>query len=101
GSALVVLVMTAPPHALLIAPLGSAVEPLIHAPETIQPARIGGIGVIDDTVLERERTHARPLARVCEHIGSGHGRVLGDRPLLPRRGVAPDQRHAGLALVVV
>src|SRR5438552_5712691 len=29
---------------------------------------------------ERERAHARPLARVRGHVGSGHGRE-GDRPL--------------------
>src|SRR5882672_29234 len=50
-SALVVLVMVAPPDARLVAPLGCAVEPLIHAPEAIQSARIGGIGVIENAVL--------------------------------------------------
>src|SRR5206468_6347026 len=61
-SSLVVLVMAAPPDARLVAPLGRAVEPLVHAPEAVQSARIGGIGVVDDTVLEHERAHARPLA---------------------------------------
>src|SRR3989442_5938071 len=78
-SALVVLVVAAHPEACLVAPLGCAVEPLVHTPEAVQPARIGGIGVVDDAVLERERAHARPLARVRGHVGSGHGRVLGDR----------------------
>src|SRR3989338_1574657 len=64
-SALVVLVVAAPPAARLVAPLGCAVEPLVHAPEAVQSARISGIGVVDDAVLERERAHARPLARVC------------------------------------
>src|SRR5207253_6789219 len=59
-SALVVLVVAAPPDARLVAPLGCAVEPLVHAPEAVQSARIGGIGVVDDAVLERERAHARP-----------------------------------------
>src|SRR6201987_1352124 len=62
GSALVVLVMAAPPDARLVAPLGSAVEPLVHPPEAVQPARIGRIGVVDDAILEHERAHARPLA---------------------------------------
>src|SRR5437899_287132 len=79
-SALVVLVVAAPPDARLVAPLGGAVEPLVHAPEAVQSARIGGIGVVDDAVLERERAHARPLARVRGHVGSDHGRE-GDRPL--------------------
>ena len=42
---------------------GCAVEPLVHTPETIQSARIGGIGVIDDAVFEHEGAHARPIAR--------------------------------------
>src|SRR5258706_5189028 len=48
SSALVVLVVAAPPDACLIAPFGGAVEPLVHAPETIQSARIAGICVVDD-----------------------------------------------------
>src|ERR1700693_5719327 len=81
SSALAVLVVAAPPAARLIAPLGCAVEPLVHAPEAVQSARIGGIGVINDDVLERERAHARPLARVRGHVGSGHGRELGGSAL--------------------
>src|SRR5256712_10337733 len=61
GSALVVLVVAAPPHARLVTPLRGAVEPLVHAPEAVQSARIGGIGVVDEAVLEHERAHARPL----------------------------------------
>src|SRR2546430_15500055 len=80
-SALVVLVVLAPPVARLVAPLRRAVEPLVRAPEAVQPARIGGIGVVDDTVLEHERAHAWPLARVRGYVGSGHGRVIGDRRL--------------------
>src|SRR5438034_11312422 len=76
GSPLVVLVAEAPPGACLVAPLGGAVEPLVHAPEAVESARIGGIGVVDDAVLERERAHARPLARVRGHVGSGHGGEL-------------------------
>src|SRR5213078_3654973 len=75
-SALVVLVVAAPPDARLVTPLGCAVEPLVHAPDGIHSARIGGIGVIDDAVLERERAHARSLARVRSHVGSGHGGEL-------------------------
>src|SRR5687768_3209060 len=74
-----VLVVAAPPDARFVAPFGGTVEPRVHAPEGVQPARIGGIGVVDDTVLEGERTHPRPLARVRAHVGSGHGRVVADR----------------------
>src|SRR5438128_9559637 len=91
-SALVVLVMAAEPDPRLVAPLGCAVEPLVHAPEAVQPARIRGIGVVDDAVLERERAHARCLARVRRPVGADTGRDLGERPLLagllesPHRG---------------
>src|SRR5919106_5710879 len=39
-SAVVILVVAAPPDIRLVAPFGSAVEPLIHTPETVQSARI-------------------------------------------------------------
>src|SRR5476649_338078 len=72
-----IFVMAAPPGPLLIASLGCAVEPLIHAPKPVQPAPIGGIGVVDDAILEREGAHAGPLAKICRRIGSTHGRVAG------------------------
>src|SRR5439155_11965508 len=50
-SARVVLVVAAPPDARLVATLGGAVEPFVHAPDSVHPARIGGIGVVDDAVL--------------------------------------------------
>src|SRR5262245_30845566 len=80
-SALAVLVVAAPPDAALVASVGSAVEPLIHAPEGIDSARVCGIGVVDDAVLERERAQARSLTRVRGHVGSGHGRE-GHGPLV-------------------
>src|SRR5688572_19227567 len=64
SSARLVFVVAAPPETCLVAPLGRAVEPLIHAPEPIQSARVGGVGVIDGAVLEHERAHARPLSRI-------------------------------------
>src|SRR5688572_2580185 len=96
GSALAVLVVAAPPDARLVASLGSPVEPLVHAPEAVETARIGGIGVVDDAVLEHERAHARPLARVRGHVGSAHDRE-DDRPLVA--GVRA--RRPRLAPVVV
>src|SRR5262249_39053786 len=71
--ALVVLVVAAPPDARLVAPPGCAVEPLVHAPEAVHSARIRGISVVDDAVLERERAHAGPLTRVRGLVGSTHG----------------------------
>ena len=47
-------------------------------PKAVQPTRIGGIDVVDDTILEHKRAHARPLARVRGRVGSGHDCVVGD-----------------------
>src|SRR6266550_1794153 len=93
-----ILVVAAPPDAGFVASLGGAVEPLVHAPESVQSARISGIGVVDDAVLERERAHARPLAYVRVHVGSAHGGELTGS--VGRRA----RRYRGnrfLALVVV
>src|SRR5579885_2512750 len=73
-----VLVAAAPPDATLVASLGSAVEPLIGAPEPVEATRIGGIGVVDGAVLEDEGAHARPIAREAGRIGSAGGREAGD-----------------------
>src|ERR671931_1923236 len=53
-----VLVVAAPPDARLVASLGGAIEPLVHAPEAVQPARISRIGVVDDAVFEHAGAHA-------------------------------------------
>src|SRR5882724_4601209 len=91
----VVLVVAAPPVTRLIAPLGSAVQPLPHAPEAVQSARIGRIRVVDDAVLEGEGAHPRPLAEKGWHIDSCPKYVLGGRAT--RAGWLP----GALALVVV
>src|SRR5260370_27564548 len=99
SSALVVLVVPAPPDIRLVAPLGCAVEPLVHAPEAVHSARIGGIGVVDDAVLEHERADARALADVRGHVGSGHGCDHGDRPLAA--GFPPPRAYRPLRLAPV
>src|SRR6266481_9214280 len=76
ASSLPVLVMAPPPKPRLIAALGSAVEPLVHTPEAIDSARISGISVVDDAILERERAHAWPLANVRRRVRSAHSREL-------------------------
>src|SRR5205823_11204616 len=63
-SSFFVLIVAAPPEARFVAPLGCAIEPLIHAPEAVHSARIGGIGVVHDAVVERERADARGLAQL-------------------------------------
>src|ERR1700722_2292006 len=79
GAAAVVLVMATPPMASFVAPLGSAVEPLPHAPQSIQPARIRRIRVVDDAILQNEGTHPRPLAQERGPIDSSPPdiRVIG------------------------
>src|SRR2546426_3543333 len=67
-----VLVVAAPPDTGLVAPPGGAVEPLVHAPEAVHAARIGGIGVVNDAVLEHEGAHARPLATIGGCVDSAH-----------------------------
>src|SRR4051812_9645270 len=94
-----VLVVAAPPEARLVAPPGGAVEPLVHAPERVQAARVGGVGVVDDAVLEYERAQARPLARERGHVGPGHGREGGGPALAAPRPRA--RRLCRLAPVVV
>src|SRR5882757_7836460 len=107
GSAFAVLIVTPPPNALLVAPQGSTVEPLVHTPQTIEPPRKGGIGVVDNTVLNHECAHAWPVAREGWHVGFRHGRHDLDRSLaatqLPILGRFPCQRLTGgrLAPVVV
>src|SRR6266516_1129090 len=70
-SALVVLVVAAPPDARLVAPPGGAVEPLVHAPEGVQSARVGGIGVVD-----RGRSHTTSPFRI---VISAPSRLLPGR----------------------
>src|SRR5262245_28653895 len=69
--------MAAPPEPSLVATLGSAVEPLIHAPEAVQAARVGGVRMIDDAVLQRERAHAGPLSPEGRPVGADAGGDLG------------------------
>src|SRR5262245_19263615 len=95
----VVFVVVAPPDARVVATPGRAVEPLVHAPEAVHSPRIGGVGVVDDAVLEHESAHARPFPDVRGHVGSGHGRHPADVPLVtPLRTLGRPRR---LALVVV
>ena len=51
-----------------------SVEPLVHSPERVEAARVGGVCVVDDAVGECERTHARRLSGVGGDVSAGHGR---------------------------
>src|ERR1700751_1171554 len=74
-----VLVVATPPDALLVAPFGRAVEPLIGAPENVQAARIGRIGMIDGAVFQHESAHARPLAEESSRVRTAGGGTAGGR----------------------
>src|SRR5580692_8156620 len=101
--------MAAEPRSGLVASLRRPVEPLVHAPDAVHSARIGGIGVVDDAVLEHKRAHARPLAHVRGRVGSRHGREDGGTlvatPLaftrLPRRFAPEVVFDASLALLLL
>src|SRR5512144_3328098 len=67
-SLLVVFVVTAPPDPVLVAPAWRPVEPLVHAPEPVQPAGIGRVRVVDGAIVEGERAHAGSLSRVGRPI---------------------------------
>src|ERR1700733_4941691 len=86
GGESAVLVVAPPPDALLVATLGRAVEPLIGAPESVEPARIGGIGVVNDAVFHCESAHARTIAHECSPVSSARRCEPGDRLGNLRRG---------------
>src|SRR5262252_9277745 len=94
-STLVVFIMAAPPDVGLIAAFWCAIEPLIHAPHAVDSARVGGIGVVDHSVLEREGTHARSFTHVRRRVRARHCGDFGDWAL----GAA--QLPHGFAPVVV
>ena len=62
-SAIAVLVLAAPARrpSCFAAALGARSKPLVHGTEGFQSARIAGIRVVDDAVLDHERADARPL----------------------------------------
>src|SRR6185437_3458893 len=73
-----VFIVAAPPDALLVATLGRAIEPLIGAPQSVEAARVGGIGVEDGALLKREGAHARPIAHVGPPVSSADRRESRD-----------------------
>src|SRR3954468_21088296 len=63
-SLVLVFVVTTPPEAILVATEWRPVEPLVHAPEAVQPSRVGRIGVVHDAIVEHECAHAGPFVAV-------------------------------------
>src|SRR5258707_8080242 len=78
----VVLVVALPPEAGLVATEWRAVEPLVHAPEDVQPALVRRVGVVYDAILERERAHAGPFSPVRRPVRSNARRDCGDEGIL-------------------
>ena len=64
------------PQPRFVPPIRCPVEPLVHSPERVEAARVGGVCVVDDAVGECERAHARRLAGVGGDVGAGHGREI-------------------------
>src|SRR5512132_661437 len=71
-----VLVVPPKPRPRFVAPLWRTVEPLVHSPERVEAASVGGVGEVHDAVGECERAHARRLAGVGGDVGASHGREL-------------------------
>src|ERR687896_2292389 len=69
-----VLVVPVNPRHRFVPSIRCPIEPLVHSPERVEAARVSGVCVVDDSVGECERTHARRLAGVDGDIGAGHGR---------------------------
>ena len=63
------------PQPRFIPPIRCPVEPLVHSPERVEAARVGGVCVVDDAVGECERAHARSLAGIGGDVGAGHGQI--------------------------
>src|SRR6266567_5621049 len=78
----VVLVVAAPPQACLVATEWCPVEPLVHAPEAVYPALVRRVGVVHDSVFERERAHAGPFLPVGRPVRSNARRDRGDERIL-------------------
>jgi hypothetical protein len=71
-----VLVVPPKPRPRFVPPIRCPIEPLVHPPERVEASRVSGVGVVDDTVGERECAHARCLAGVGRDVGACHGREL-------------------------
>jgi len=59
----VVLVGKSIPPAVWLRPVGGAVKPLKHAPESVHAAGVGRVGVVHDVALQCECTHADTVLR--------------------------------------
>src|SRR5216683_8393339 len=91
----VVLIVAAPPDAGLVAPAWRAVEPLVHAPQDVDPALVGGVGVVDNAILERKRAHAGSFSPVGRPVHSGDRRERDHPGSSGGAPIAQLRTHAG------
>src|SRR5260370_18558225 len=105
-----VLAVVFTPEAGLVATEGRGVEPLVHAPEDVQPALVRRVDVVYDAILERERAHAGPFSPVRRPVRSNARRDRGERwtllaglrrPHVHRAEVVLDDSRLPLLLGVV
>src|SRR5262249_5372446 len=100
----VVLVIAPEPVSAFVSTFRRTVEPLVHPPETVEAARIAGVRVVDDAVLERERAHAGPFAHEGRDVDAGRAcdlrlsTALGGRSEVLRPEVVVDHTRALLLL---
>src|SRR6185437_7704450 len=72
-----VFIVPAPPDAArFVAAAWRTIEPLVRAPQAIESARIGRVGVIHGAVFQHERAHAGQLAQVGSSVDPTRGRKL-------------------------
>jgi hypothetical protein len=71
-----VLVAPPEPWPCFVTPLRRPVEPLVHTPERVKAACIGGVRVVDDPVGKHERAHTWCFAGVGGDVGACHRREL-------------------------
>src|SRR6266568_1137126 len=98
GSVAVVLVVAAPPEAGFVAAEWRAVEPLVHAPQAVQPARVRRVGVVDDAILERERAHAGSFSPVGRPVRADDARCELVEPGTVLTGRRPEVRRLEVVL---
>src|SRR5262249_3049535 len=70
--------------ARLVSPAWRSVEPLVHAPERVEPPRVRGVGVVGGPALDADGAHSGPFPRVRGPVGAGGGRPRREGPLCRR-----------------
>ena len=72
-----VFVTPFPPIIRFVAALRRTIEPLVRAPQPVEPAGESRIAVVDGAVLDHECAQSRLLPHIGEEVGASHRRALG------------------------